>query len=160
METSAKKDTWNKRGHIFAYSLALSVLLFLLNWLKLRLIIIDYAFEVYAGALALIFTGLGIWLALKLSKPNGQTIVVQQPTYLPNGKFLLNEIALHDLQISKRELEVLQHMAQGLSNKEIAEKLFISVSTVKTHANNLFDKLEVARRTQAIEKGKRLALIP
>lgn len=150
---------FNRKTHIFWYGVSLCALLFLLNWLKLRLIIIDHAFEIYAGAIALIFTGLGIWLALKLTRPKVKTVLVQQPVYVSKENFRVNETALHDLQISKRELEVLQLMADGLSNKEIAEKLFVSLSTIKTHANNLFEKLEAARRTQAVEKGKRLGLI-
>lgn len=151
---------FNRKTHIFWYGLSLCALLFLLNWLKLRLIIIDHAFEVYAISIAVIFTGLGIWLTLKLAKPKIKTVVVQQPVYINQENFVLNETMADQLQISKRELEVLQLMAEGLSNKEIADKLFLSLSTIKTHANNLFEKLEVARRTQAIEKGKRLGLIP
>lgn len=151
---------FNRKTHIFWYGISLCGLLFLLNWLKLRFIIIDHAFEIYAGSLAVIFTGLGIWLALKLSKPKIKTVIVQQPVYIPKNDFVLNEPELNKLQISKRELEVLNLMALGLSNTEIAGQMFVSLSTVKTHAHKLFEKLEVARRTQAIDKGKRLGLIP
>lgn len=151
---------FNRKTHIFWYGASLCALLFILNWLKLRFVIIDHAFEIYAGAIALIFTGLGIWLALKLTKPKIKTVVVEQPVYITNAHFVLNERELTRLQISKRELEVLQLMAEGLSNQEMADKLFLSVSTIKTHANNLFGKLDVTRRTQAISKGKQLSLIP
>ena len=134
--------------------------MFLLKWLELRLIIFNHSFEIYVGAIAAIFTGLGIWLALKLSKPKVETIVVEKEVFVPNGSFLLNEQALNDLNLSKRELEVLQLMADGLSNHEIAERLYVSLSTVKTHSRNLFDKLGVARRTQAIDKAKKLFIIP
>lgn len=150
----------DKKTHILFYGLSLFALLFLLNWLKLRFIILDHAFEIYAGAIALIFTGLGIWLALKLTTPKIKTVVIQQPVYITKNHFVLNEAELSKLQISRRELEVLQQMAEGLSNQEIADRLFVSLSTVKPHANNLFEKMEVARRTQAIDKGKRLGLIP
>lgn len=150
---------FNRKTHIFWYSISLCALLFILNWLKLRLVIIDHAFEIYAGAIALIFTGLGIWLALKLTKPKVKTVVVEQPVYITQHNFVLNEQELNKLQISKRELEVLQLMSEGLSNKEMADRLFLSVSTIKTHANNLFGKLDVTRRTQAISKGKQLGLI-
>ena len=135
-------------------------LVFLLKWLELRLIIFDHAFEIYVGAIAAVFTGLGIWLALKLSRPKVETIIVEKEVYVRSDSFLLNEQALHSLNLSKRELEVLQLMAEGLSNHEIAERLYVSLSTVKTHSRNLFDKLGVARRTQAIDRAKKLFIIP
>ena len=134
--------------------------MFLLKWLELRLIIFDHAFEIYVGAIAAVFTGLGIWLALKLSKPKVETIIVEKEIYVRSDSFLLNEQALNSLNLSKRELEVLQLMAEGLSNHEIAERLYVSLSTVKTHSRNLFDKLGVARRTQAIDRAKKLFIIP
>ena len=135
-------------------------LLFLLKWLELRLIIFDHAFEIYVGAIAAVFTGLGIWLALRLSKPKVETIIVEKEVYVRSESFLLNEQALNSLNLSKRELEVLQLMAEGLSNHEIAERLYVSLSTIKTHSRNLFDKLGVARRTQAIDRAKKLFIIP
>ena len=135
-------------------------LMFLLKWLELRLIIFDHAFEIYVGAIAAVFTGLGIWLALKLSKPKVETVIVEKEIYVRRDSFLLNEQALNSLNLSKRELEVLQLMAEGLSNHEIAERLYVSLSTIKTHSRNLFDKLGVARRTQAIDRAKKLFIIP
>jgi len=144
---------------IIIYSISLALLLFLLKWLELRFIIFDHSLEIYIGCIAVIFTALGIWLALKLSKP--KTVVVEKEVYVTNNRdFVLNEKELDRLDLSKRELEVLQLMAKGLSNQEIAERLFVSLSTVKTHSTNLFEKLDVKRRTQAIEKAKRLSLIP
>jgi NarL family two-component system response regulator LiaR len=142
------------------YGLAMGLMMFLLQWLELRFIIMEHAFEVYAGAIALLFTGLGIWLAQKLIKPRVNTIVVEKQVFVANGPdFKLNEDTLEQLRISKRELEVLQLMADGLSNQEIAGRLFVSLNTIKTHTSNLFEKLEAGRRTQAIEKAKRLSLI-
>jgi DNA-binding CsgD family transcriptional regulator len=138
----------------------MAMLLLLLKWLEVRFIIFDHAFEIYAGAIALIFTGLGVWLALKLTKPKVERVIVEKEVYIPTSTFTLNERALQNLNLSKRELEVLQLMAEGLSNHEIAERLFVSLSTVKTHSRNLFDKLEVSRRTQAIDKAKKLSIIP
>lgn len=147
---------------IFLYGGALALLLFLLRMLELHFVIIDHAFEVYIGAIAIIFTGLGIWLALKLAKPKVKTVVVEREIYINNhtGEFILNEAALNDLNLSKREFEVLQLMAEGLSNQEIAARLFLSLHTIKTHAARLFEKMDVKRRTQAIEKAKRLQIIP
>ena len=139
----------------------MALLLFLLKWLELRFIIFDYSFEIYIGFIAVIFTALGIWLALKLSRPKVETVVVEKEVYVTrNGSFILNTSLISQLELSKRELEILNLMAQGHSNQEIAAKIFVSVSTVKSHNQNLFVKLDVKRRTQAIEKAKRLNLIP
>ncbi len=143
------------------YSICLALLLFLLKWLELRFIIFDYSLEIYIGAIAFIFTALGIWLALKLSKPRIETVVVEKEVYIGrNEKFVLNKSLVTKLEVSARELEILGLMAEGNSNQEIANRLFVSLSTVKTHNQNLFEKLDVKRRTQAIEKAKRLNLIP
>jgi two-component system, NarL family, response regulator LiaR len=143
------------------YGLSLAILLLLLKWLELRFIIFHHSFEVYIGFIAVIFTALGIWLALKLSKPKVQTIVIEKEVYVGrNEDFVPDTSLVSQLELSKRELEILSLLAEGYSNQEIAEKLFVSLSTVKTHNQNLFGKLDVKRRTQAVEKGKRLNLIP
>ena len=143
------------------YSICLALMLFLLKWLEFRFIIFDYSLEIYIGAIAFIFTGLGIWLALKLSKPKIKTVVVEKEVYISrNEKFVLNKSLVTQLELSTRELEVLGLMAEGNSNQEIANRIFVSVSTVKTHNQNIFEKLEVKRRTQAVEKAKKLHLIP
>ncbi|ASS49716.1 MAG: helix-turn-helix transcriptional regulator [Candidatus Fluviicola riflensis] len=144
---------------ILLTGVSLAGMLVLLRWLELRFLILDNAIEVYIGAIAILFTGLGIWLALKLTKP--KTVIVEREIFIsPVADFQLNETTLNELGISKRELEVLELMAQGCSNQEIANRLFVSLNTVKTHSSRLFEKLDVSRRTQAIEKGKRLLLIP
>ena len=137
------------------------MLLFLLKWLEFHFIIINNAYEVYAGAIAVVFTLLGIWLALKLTKPRVETVVVEKPVYISHvSDFLPNQEELERLNISRRELEVLELMAEGLSNQEISARLFVSLNTIKTHSSNLFDKMDVKRRTQAIEMAKRLCIIP
>lgn len=149
-----------RNKHIFIYGGSLAVLLFLMRWLEYRFIIIDHALEIYIGAIAIIFMSLGIWLALKLSSPKVKTIQVEKEVYVyPNDNFVLNQAALTGLNLSKREVEVLQLMADGLSNQEIAARLFLSLNTVKTHSSNLFWKLEVERRTQAVDKAKKLGII-
>jgi DNA-binding NarL/FixJ family response regulator len=135
----------------------MALLLFFLKWLELRFVIIDHALELYVGAVAVVFTGLGIWLALKVVRPKVK--VIEREVYVNGTHPVLNEKTRADLNLSKRELEVLQLMADGLSNKEIADRLFVSLSTVKTHSNNLFDKMNVERRTQAIDKARRLGII-
>jgi len=149
-----------KHKHALLYGVCLAVLLGLLKWLELRLVIIHHAFEVYIGAIAVIFTALGIWLALKLARPKVRTVIVEKEVYIPQPDFTRNEDALDRLGLSSRELEVLQLMAEGLSNQEIAARLFVSLNTVKTHSSRLFEKMDVKRRTQAVEMGKRLNIIP
>src|SRR5690606_21693517 len=139
-----------KHTHALLYGACLAVLLGLLKWLELRLVIIHHAFEVYAGAIALIFTALGIWLALKLTRPKVKTVIVEKEVYIRHPDFTRNNDALDRLGLSSRELEVLQLMAEGLSNQEIAARLFVSLNTVKTHSSRLFEKMDVKRRTQAV----------
>ena len=148
------------------YSISLALLLFLLKWLELRFILFNHSFEIYIGFIAIIFTALGIWIALKLSKPKIKTVVVEKEVYVnrndpDSSRDLVPDTSLvSQLKLSKRELEILSLLAQGHSNQEIAAKLFVSLSTVKTHNQNLFEKLDVKRRIQAVEKAKRLNLIP
>jgi len=149
--------TKNKQNILYGVSLAL--LLLLLKWLEWRFIIIDHAFEIYAGSIAVIFTALGIWLAIKLITPKVKTVIIEKQVFANTG-FVLNQDELNRLRLSTRELEVLQLIADGLSNQQIAQRLFVSLNTIKTHTSNLFLKMEVERRTQAIEMAKRLGLIP
>jgi NarL family two-component system response regulator LiaR len=139
---------------IFLYGCVLAVFVFLLKWLEYRYLLRDLSVEFYMGVIAVFFTAIGIWTGLKLV--GKKKVVVEVP--VPD--FVFDESRLQQLGISKREYEVLELMAQGLSNQEIADKLFVSPNTVKTHTSNLFLKLEVGRRTQAIQKAKKLRLIP
>lgn len=149
-----------RQRSFFYYGISLAVLLLLMKWLEWRMIIISQAFELYAGAVAILFTGLGIWLAGKLTAPKTKTLVVEKQVFINPADFVVNEAEIIRLNLSKRELEVLQLMADGLSNQQIAEKLFVSLNTIKTHCSNLFVKLEVQRRTQAVETGRKLSIIP
>jgi DNA-binding CsgD family transcriptional regulator len=145
------------KKQILLYGLAGGALIFLLNAIEYRLVVRNHAFEIYAGCIALVFTLLGIWLARKLAKPKIETVIVQKEIEVKN--FAIDENALKETGISKRELEVLQLMEQGLSNQEIADALFVSLNTVKTHTSKVFEKLSVNRRTQAIVKAKELRII-
>ena len=151
-------NAFAKHRTVVLYGMLLAALLLILKWLEWRFIVLDYAFEIYAGCIAAFFTGLGIWLALKLSKP--KTITIEKQIFINSRPFVLNEAQLEQTGMSKRELAVLELMAQGLSNKQIAERLFVSLNTVKTHSSKVFEKLDVQRRTQAVDKAKRLDLIP
>jgi two-component system, NarL family, response regulator LiaR len=152
----------SKYKSIILYGTSLALLLLLLKWLELRVLIINHSFELYAGFIALIFMALGIWLTLKLAKPKIvlQTKVVEKEIFITKPEnFELNLKEVERLGLSKRELEVLDLMSEGLSNQEIAERLFVSLNTIKTHCSNLFVKLDVKRRTQAVEKAKKTGLI-
>lgn len=138
---------------IIIYGLSLAVLVFLLQFLEYKFFVRDLSIQFYVGILALGFTALGVWVGLKLTTKKIVTVQV-------GPEFVLNEPELQRLGISKREHEVLELMAQGLTNQQIADKLFVSLNTVKTHTSNLFLKLEVSRRTQAVQRGKELRLIP
>ena len=149
----------NKANIIYAISLAL--LMFLLKWLEIRFVIFNHSFEIYIGFISIIFTALGIWLSLKLTKPKIEIVVVEKEIpSIRTEDFVPDTAMISRLELSKRELEILNLLSIGHSNQEIAEKLFISLSTVKTHNQNIFEKLDVKRRTQAVEKAKRLNLIP
>lgn len=136
---------------ILIYALSLAALVFLLKFIEYRFFVRDLSLEFYIGALAIFFTVLGAWAGFKLTKK--KTIIITNPA------FQFDQTRLDSLGISKREYEVLELMARGLSNQEIADKLFVSLNTVKTHSSNLFLKLEVGRRTQAVQKAKELQLI-
>jgi DNA-binding CsgD family transcriptional regulator len=140
---------------ILGYALVLGVATVLIRNLELRWLVMKPSLELYSGALALLFLILGIWLARKLNEPRKESIESQPaiaPTVIDPEKALQNGL-------SERELEVLKGMAEGLSNAEIGERLFLSTHTVKSHASRLFEKLDVKRRTQAIQKGKALGII-
>lgn len=151
---------------ILVYGISMAVLLLFLKWLEAHFIIFNYRLDFFIGAIAILFTVLGIWLALKLVKPKVETRIVEKEIYVEkevhidsSAKKEINRKEIENLGISKRELDVLQLMATGLSNEEIAGKLFVSLNTIKTHSSNIFLKLDVKRRTQAVEKAKRLNII-
>ena len=129
------------------YGLVLGAGAFVLQWLQYQYIARVFAPEIYIGLIALGFTGLGIWAGVRLTP---KTIA---------GPFERNEAGLKALGLTEREVRVLELLAAGSANKEIARDLDISPNTVKTHVANLFLKLEVQRRTQAIQKARELRLI-
>jgi len=147
------------KKHILIYGLCGGVLIVLLKLIEYRFLIVEHSIEIYGGLIALMFAVLGIWLGLKLTKTK-ETIVVREVLLPTPHSFTLDEVKLRELGITRRELEILELIAGGLSNREIAEKLFVSENTVKTHSSRLFDKLSAKRRTQAVQLGKELGLIP
>ena len=145
--------------HTLIYGLCGGVLIVVLKLIEFRFLVVAHSLEIYGGLIAAIFAGLGIWLGLKLTKKQ-EVLVVKEVPVPATQPFTLNEQRLKDLGITRRELEILELIAQGMSNREIAGKLFVSENTVKTHSSRLFDKLSARRRTQAVQIGKELGLIP
>lgn len=133
---------------ILIYGLGVAAASFALQWLEYRYTVRMFSTEIYIVALAVSFTLLGIWVGHRLTRRR------------PPAPFETNLRALDYLGISQRELEVLELLAEGHSNKGIAERLFVSPNTVKTHLARLYEKLEVSRRTQAVQKARELRLLP
>jgi DNA-binding CsgD family transcriptional regulator len=153
---------WNKIGgamkrDILIYGIAGGTLIAALKWMEYRFMVLDHSIEIYGALIAAVFAVVGIWLGQKLTKGRETVIVKEIPATAP---FAFNASKLDELGITRRELEILELIAHGMSNREIAEKLFVSESTVKTHTSRLFDKLSAKRRTQAVQIGKELRLIP
>src|SRR5215813_11778357 len=145
--------------HGLIYGLCGGVLILLLRLIEFRFLVIEHSIEIYGGLVAALFAGLGIWLGLKLTRKQ-EVVVVKEVPVAATHPFALNEERLRNLGITKRELEILELIAKGMSNREIADKLFVSENTVKTHSSRLFDKLSAKRRTQAVQIGKEMGLIP
>jgi len=142
------------------YIAVMVVLLLLLWWMEFRFLVVHSDYEIYLAFLAVFFLFFGIWIATKINIQKTKTIIIEKEILIPETAFILNENERQQRNISQRELEVLTLMAQGMSNQEIADKLFVSLNTIKTHSAKLFEKLEVKRRTQAIETAKKLRLLP
>ncbi len=145
--------------HILIYGLSGGILIVALRMIEFRFLIVEHSVEIYSGLIAALFAGLGIWLGLKLTRKT-EVVIVKEVPVPPVVPFSLNEQRLKDLGITKRELEILELIARGMSNREIAEQLFVSENTVKTHSSRLFDKLSAKRRTQAVQIAKEMGLIP
>ena len=146
--------------HTLIYGLCGGVLILVLKLIEFQFVVAEHSIEIYGGLIAALFAGLGIWLGLKLTAKKEVLVVKEVPVPAATPPFSLNEARVRDLGITKRELEILELIAQGLSNREIADKLFVSENTVKTHSSRLFDKLSARRRTQAVQIGKEMGLIP
>jgi len=138
---------------VLLYGSAGGALIALLKLIEYKYFVRSYPGEIYGALVALIFTVVGIYVGLKLTR--AKVVVVRD-----SGPFTLNADNLKQLGLTAREHEILGLIAQGLSNREIGEKLFVSENTVKTHSSRLFDKMNVNRRLQAVQKGKDLGLIP
>lgn len=141
------------RKTVLLYGAAMAVLIGVLKSVEYRYLVRDIPLEFYIGIVAVMFTALGVWAGLRLTRPK----VVEVPV---TGPFVRDDEAVKKLGISKREFEVLELIAAGLSNQEIADRLFVSTSTIKTHVSNVLGKLDASRRTEAIARAKEMRIIP
>lgn len=147
---------------LLAYGFALAALLVGMKWLEYRFLLVQHSFEIYAGIIALLFTALGIWLAGKLTTPKVRTVIIEkeiQATIQDDYSESLRAEEIARTGLSKREIDVLEQLAQGLSNQEIAEKLHVSLNTIKSHTARILEKLEASRRTQAVDIARKRGIL-
>ena len=142
---------------VLVYGLLGGVLIAALKMIEYRYLVLEHSLEIYGGLVAILFSTLGIWLGLKLTRTRETVVVREVPV---TGPFARNEARVEQLGITPREMEILEALAAGFSNREIAERLFVSENTVTTHTARLFDKLSARRRTQAVQRAKEAGLIP
>jgi ATP-dependent transcriptional regulator len=143
---------------ILLYGLLGGVLIAFLKFIEYRYLVVEHSLEIYGGIVAALFSIVGIWLGLKLTKTK-ETVIVREVPVPASGPFVANSARIAELGITPREMEILAAIAAGLSTREISEKLFVSENTVKTHSSRLFDKLNAKRRTQAVQIAKNAGLI-
>lgn len=170
--TERTRFSWRRGlGGILGYGLAGGLLLVLLEVTEYRFLVLGHALEIYTGLVAALFAGVGIWLGWTLrrrrpgaaahgtpgtgarSSPRGEPLEGDTP-------FVRDEERVDELGLTPRELEILDLIAAGLSNRQIAGRLFVTENTVKTHTRNLFAKLGARRRTQAVRLARETRLIP
>jgi NarL family two-component system response regulator LiaR len=155
------------KRHVLIFGLVGGLLIATLQYTEYRFVIIEHSVELYSALVAILFATFGIWLGLRITRSREtvrETVVVREvlvPAEAPALEpFAPNTAHQQTLGITARELEILTLIARGFSNREIATQLFVSENTVKTHCSRAFDKLGAARRTQAVQRGKELGLLP
>lgn len=157
---------------VLIYGLLGGLLIAALKMMEYRYLVLEHSLEIYGGLVALLFAVVGIWLGQKLTRTREKVVLREVPVRVEvevpvrvevpvpvSGPFVRNEARVQELGITPRELEILEALAAGLSNKEIAERLFVSENTVKTHTARLFSKLSAKRRTQAVQLAKEAGII-
>lgn len=144
---------------IILYGLVLGALLLLIQYAQYRLVLIQHAESLYVGLIAAICCAAGIWAGINLTRRFQAKREVEQIAPPTTQALAVDSAIAAQWGITARELEVLALMAQGLSNQEIAAHLFLSLNTVKTHISNIFSKLDVQRRTQAVQRAKALGVL-
>ena len=155
------------KRHVLTFGVVGGLLIATLQYTEYRFVVIEHSFELYGALVAAVFAAFGIWLGLRITRRREiirETVVIKEvpvPVEAPAGQpFAPNPASQQVVGLTARELEILTLVARGLSNREIANELFVSENTVKTHCARTFDKLGAARRTQAVQRGKELGLLP
>jgi two-component system, NarL family, response regulator LiaR len=150
---------WRAVRDILIYGVCGGLLIVALKVTEYRFLVVEHSVEIYGGLIAALFAGLGIWLGLTLTRKKPE-VIVREIEVRAGGPFVVDQARVIKLGITPRELEILGLIAAGLSNREIAGRLFVSENTVKTHSSRVFEKLGAKRRTQAVQLGKDARLIP
>jgi two-component system, NarL family, response regulator LiaR len=155
------------KRHVLIFGLVGGLLIAILQYTEYRFVVIEHSVELYGALVAILFSAFGIWLGLRITRRREtvREMVVVREVLVPVEVPVLEPFApdaarQQTLGITARELEILNLVASGLSNREIATQLFVSENTVKTHCARVFDKLGAARRTQAVQRGKEMGLLP
>ena len=154
------------KRHVLVFGIVGGVLIAILQYTEYRFVVIEHSFELYGALVAILFATFGIWLGQRITRGHEvvrETLVVKEVLVPAEGsqeEFVPDRRQQQSLGITVRELEILNLIARGMSNREIANQLFVSENTVKTHCARAFDKLGAARRTQAVQRGKELGLLP
>jgi two-component system, NarL family, response regulator LiaR len=153
------------KRHVLIFGLVGGLLIATLQYTEYRFVVIEHSVELYGALVAILFASFGIWLGLRITRRREtirETVVVKEVLVPAEARapFAPNAVRQQTLGITARELEILELVAAGMSNREIAGKLFVSENTVKTHCARAFDKLGAKRRTQAVQLGKEFGLIP
>ena len=149
------------KRHVLIFGLVGGLLIAALQYTEYRFVVIEHSVELYGALVAVLFAAFGIWLGLRITRRRERVVVreVLVPAEAP-VPFAPNTVRQQLIGITARELEVLTLVARGCSNREIAAQLFVSENTIKTHCARAFDKLGASRRTQAVQRGKELGLLP
>jgi DNA-binding CsgD family transcriptional regulator len=147
------------RKHVLLYGLLAGLLIASLQFIEYRWLVVEHSVEIYGALIAAVFSATGVWLGIRLTRPKERVVVREVQVPAP-AVFVRDEAQVAALGLTPRELEILALIAEGLSNREIAARVFVSENTVKTHSSRVFDKLGARRRTQAVQRGKELRLIP
>jgi NarL family two-component system response regulator LiaR len=156
------------RKQVLIFGLVGGVLVTLLQWTEFHFVVLEHSTAIYGVLIAILFAGAGIWLGTRLLAPRerirerivDRIVEIVVPASAPTANFATDDAVRERLGITRRELEVLELVARGLSNREIGETLFVSENTVKTHCSRAFDKLGARRRTEAVQRSKELGLLP
>ncbi len=148
------------RRHILLYGALAGLLITAMQLVQYRWLVVDHSIEIYGALVAALFATLGIWLGTGLTRSQQSKVIVREVVAPESTHFTRDDSKVESLGITPRELQSLELIAEGLSNRQIAERVFVSENTVKTHSSRVFGKLGAQRRTQAVQLGKSMRLIP